>query len=129
MRTLFLGGLAARVAPRILAKMTEPLDPTVEPLDASVWDGREDGGPWVQLHEPAAQASDALAEGMAARIPRGARGAIVCGAIADEVTGPVTRLAAACGWPVLADATSGLRRGPHERSHVVAHYDVLLRSE
>jgi 2-succinyl-5-enolpyruvyl-6-hydroxy-3-cyclohexene-1-carboxylate synthase len=29
---------------------------------------------------------------------------------------------------VLADATSGLRGGPHDRSHVIAHYDVLLRS-
>jgi 2-succinyl-5-enolpyruvyl-6-hydroxy-3-cyclohexene-1-carboxylate synthase len=30
---------------------------------------------------------------------------------------------------VVADALSGLRGGPHDRSHVVAHYDVLLRSE
>ena len=66
---------------------------------------------------------------MAARIPQGARGAIVVGAAGEEVAEPVTRLAAACGWPILADALSGLRRGPHERSHVVAHYDVLLRSE
>src|SRR5436305_7345715 len=29
MKTLFLGGLAARVAPRILGKMTEPLDTSV----------------------------------------------------------------------------------------------------
>src|SRR5260370_26479530 len=29
MKTLFLGGLAARVAPRILGKMTEKLDTTV----------------------------------------------------------------------------------------------------
>jgi 2-succinyl-5-enolpyruvyl-6-hydroxy-3-cyclohexene-1-carboxylate synthase len=30
---------------------------------------------------------------------------------------------------VLADATSGVRFGPHDRSHVIAHYDVLLRSQ
>ena len=29
MKTLFLGGLAARVAPRILGKMTEKLDTSV----------------------------------------------------------------------------------------------------
>jgi 2-succinyl-5-enolpyruvyl-6-hydroxy-3-cyclohexene-1-carboxylate synthase len=29
---------------------------------------------------------------------------------------------------VLADPLSGVRCGPHDRSHVIAHYDVLLRS-
>ena len=31
MKTLFLGGLAARVAPRILGKMREKLDTSVSP--------------------------------------------------------------------------------------------------
>jgi 2-succinyl-5-enolpyruvyl-6-hydroxy-3-cyclohexene-1-carboxylate synthase len=108
--------------------LREPLAPVPEEVDPSVWEGRPDGGPWVQLHEPAAEASAALADGMAARIPQGARGAIVVGSLSEDVAGPVTRLAAACGWPVLADATSGVRCGRHDRSHVIAHYDVLLRS-
>jgi 2-succinyl-5-enolpyruvyl-6-hydroxy-3-cyclohexene-1-carboxylate synthase len=41
----------------------------------------------------------------------------------------VARLAAAAGWAVLAEPTSGVRCGQHDRSHVVAHYDVLLRCD
>jgi 2-succinyl-5-enolpyruvyl-6-hydroxy-3-cyclohexene-1-carboxylate synthase len=57
------------------------------------------------------------------------RGAIVCGPTGEDVAEPAARLAAACGWPLLAEPTSGVRCGPHDRSHVVAHYDVLLRVE
>jgi 2-succinyl-5-enolpyruvyl-6-hydroxy-3-cyclohexene-1-carboxylate synthase len=64
---------------------------------------------------------------LAARIAAEPRGAIVCGPTAEEVAEPAARLAAACGWPLLAEPTSGVRCGPHDRSHVVAHYDVLLR--
>src|SRR4051794_35098852 len=109
--------------------LREPLAPVPEQLDATVWEGRADGGPWVQVHQPGPEASVPLADGMAARIPQGARGAIVVGAVGEDVAEPVTRLASACGWPVLADAASGVRFGPHDRSHVIAHYDVLLRSE
>jgi 2-succinyl-5-enolpyruvyl-6-hydroxy-3-cyclohexene-1-carboxylate synthase len=109
--------------------LREPLAPVREDLDAAVWEGRPDGGPWVQVHEPAAEAAAVLADGMAARIPQGARGVVVVGAASEEVAEPVSRLAAACGWPILADALSGVRCGPHDRSHVVAHYDVLLRSD
>jgi 2-succinyl-5-enolpyruvyl-6-hydroxy-3-cyclohexene-1-carboxylate synthase len=110
--------------------LREPLAPVPESLDAGVWEGRPDGGPWVQVHEPAPEGSRRLVEGMAGRIPEGARGAIVVGGgVDDAAVEPIVRVAAACGWPVLADATSGLRFGPHDRSHVIAHYDVLLRSE
>jgi 2-succinyl-5-enolpyruvyl-6-hydroxy-3-cyclohexene-1-carboxylate synthase len=109
--------------------LREPLAPVPDDdFDLSLWDGRPDGGPWVQVYEAAAEAAAVLADGMAARIPSGARGALVVGSVSEEVAEPVARLAAACGWPVLADATSGVRFGPHDRSHVIAHYDVLLRS-
>jgi 2-succinyl-5-enolpyruvyl-6-hydroxy-3-cyclohexene-1-carboxylate synthase len=108
--------------------LREPLAPVQDELDADAWAGRPDGGPWVQVHEPAAAAPDALVAGMAARIRGVARGAIVCGSAGGEVARPVASLAAATGWPVLADPLSGLRCGPHDRSHVISHYDVLLRS-
>ena len=109
--------------------LREPLAPTPQELDAPDWEGRPDGRPWVELrrHSSAPHAGDVhqLAERMAAA----PRGAIVCGATAEPVAEPVTRLAAAAGWPVLAEPTSGVRCGEHDRTHVVAHYDALLRSE
>ncbi len=109
--------------------LREPLAPKQEELDASVWQGRVDGGPWLQLHEPDPAPPPELVDGMAARIAGTDRGAIVCGPSPGTPPGAVTRLGAATGWPILAEPTSGLRCGTHDRSHIVAHYDVLLRGE
>src|SRR3954453_1661162 len=105
----------------------DPRAPIPEPVPGD-WDGRPDGGPWVQLHAPVAAPSPALIEGMAARVQEVSRGAIVCGFAGEEIAEPVAALAAATGWPVLADAVSGVRCGLHDRSRVGCHYDVLLRS-
>ena len=109
--------------------LREPLAPSPEALDAADWAGREDGRPWTELreHSQAPHAGDVQALG--ARMAATPRGAIVCGPISDDVADPVARLAAAAGWPLMAEPASGLRCGQHDRSHVVAHYDVLLRIE
>ena len=109
--------------------LREPLAPSPEELDALDWEGRDDGAPWAQLreHSQAPHAGDVQA--LASRMAATPRGAIVCGPIAEDVAEPVARLAAAAGWPLLAEPASGLRCGDHDRSHVVAHYDVLLRVE
>jgi 2-succinyl-5-enolpyruvyl-6-hydroxy-3-cyclohexene-1-carboxylate synthase len=109
--------------------LREPLAPVPDGLDPSDWEGRPDGGPWVQLHEPSPAPPPALVAGMAARVREVGRGAIVCGSAREGLGEPVAALAAATGWPVLADPLSGLRCGEHDRSHVISHYDVLLRSD
>ncbi|HEX8648913.1 MAG TPA: 2-succinyl-5-enolpyruvyl-6-hydroxy-3-cyclohexene-1-carboxylic-acid synthase [Thermoleophilaceae bacterium] len=101
--------------------LREPLAPVREELDPGDWAGRPDGAPWVRRSTAPARPAEAPA------LDRGTRGAIVAGAMAYDPSWAA--LAAELGWPLLADATSGLRCGPHDRSAVVAHYDVLLRLE
>ncbi len=62
---------------------------------------------------------------------RGRRGVIVCGPAGDDpcFRQAVTRLARALHCPILADPLSGLRFGPHDRSHVMSRYDAFLRNE
>jgi 2-succinyl-5-enolpyruvyl-6-hydroxy-3-cyclohexene-1-carboxylate synthase len=66
---------------------------------------------------------------LAERIKAIPRGLIVAGRQADPaLRGPLTRLARAVGYPILAEPTSQLRLGPHDRSHVVSAYDAIARS-
>src|SRR5690606_27007830 len=64
----------------------------------------------------------------------GRRGVIVAGpraagdpARAAPAAGEVARLARRLGWPILADALSGLRFGPHQRRLVISAADALVR--
>jgi len=104
--------------------LREPLAPAPEDLDAEDWAGRADGQPWVEVWEPPASAAGGLGTDVARP-----HGVLVCGPGTGPAVEPVAALAAAAGWPILAEPTSGLRCGAHDRSHVVAHYDVLLRDE
>jgi 2-succinyl-5-enolpyruvyl-6-hydroxy-3-cyclohexene-1-carboxylate synthase len=107
--------------------LREPLAPEPEQMGAADWAGRPDGRPWTELRQhTAAPHADDVQE-LAGRIAAEPRGVIVCGTTAEAIAEPAARLAAASGWPLLAEPTSGVRCGPHDRSHVVAHYDVLLR--
>lgn len=110
--------------------LREPLAPVRDDsgLDAADWQGRDDGSPWVRVHEPDALPDSELVESIADAMAGAPRGAIVCGPGGEPVAEAVARLAAAAGWPVLAEPTSGVRCGPHDSSRVIAHYDVLLRA-
>ena len=85
--------------------------------------------PPVRAARTVAMAHDDVLSDLAARIAAEPRGLIVCGTM-DPPPGyaaAVVELAAAAGYPVLAEPTSGLRFGPHARSHVVTGYDAFLR--
>jgi 2-succinyl-5-enolpyruvyl-6-hydroxy-3-cyclohexene-1-carboxylate synthase len=65
---------------------------------------------------------------VAERIAASPRGLIVAGRQGDLALGePVAELAKACGYPILAEPTSQLRWGPHDRSRIVSAYDVIAR--
>jgi 2-succinyl-5-enolpyruvyl-6-hydroxy-3-cyclohexene-1-carboxylate synthase len=107
--------------------LRDPLAPSSEPMEAADWAGRPDSRPWTELRDHAsAPHSDDVHE-LAARIADEPRGLIVCGPTAEPIADAAARLAAEAGWPILAEPTSGVRCGDHDRSHAVAHYDVLLR--
>jgi 2-succinyl-5-enolpyruvyl-6-hydroxy-3-cyclohexene-1-carboxylate synthase len=60
------------------------------------------------------------------------RGVIACGPVdtGDALSAAVCELAQRADWPVLAEPTSQLRRGPHtERAAIVATSDLFLRDE
>ena len=99
----------------------EPLIPDLPP-PAVLTPDREGPPPCV---EPAPGDVAALASLVGER----RRGLIVAGpGHAPDGVQAITGLAAALGYPILADPLSQLRRGPHDRSHVIAGYDAMLRA-
>jgi 2-succinyl-5-enolpyruvyl-6-hydroxy-3-cyclohexene-1-carboxylate synthase len=74
-------------------------------------------------------ADDALLDEIAERIAASPRGLIVAGRQLDpDLAEPVAELARRSGYPILAEPTSQLRLGPHERGSVVWTYDAIARS-
>ncbi|MEZ5178991.1 MAG: 2-succinyl-5-enolpyruvyl-6-hydroxy-3-cyclohexene-1-carboxylic-acid synthase [Acidimicrobiales bacterium] len=98
----------------------EPLVGAPGPLP----EGRPDGAPWHRAggHRVAV---DRLGTARLTELLDADRGVIVAGADAGD-PGAVVALAAATGWPVLADPRSGCRL---DHPSVVAHADALLRHE
>jgi len=111
--------------------LREPLAPSPpsDPLDPTDWAGRPDARPWTEVRQHASAPHSDDVHAVAQRIAAHPRGLIVCGPCHEYVAEAAAQLAAEAGWPLLAEPTSGLRCGDHDRSHVIAHYDVLLRIE
>jgi 2-succinyl-5-enolpyruvyl-6-hydroxy-3-cyclohexene-1-carboxylate synthase len=65
---------------------------------------------------------------LAGRLASAVRGLILAGPDDDPaLPGALAALAAATGFPILADPLSGLRTGPHDRGLVIARADQLVR--
>jgi 2-succinyl-5-enolpyruvyl-6-hydroxy-3-cyclohexene-1-carboxylate synthase len=110
----------------------EPLAPTpmegqVTAADPLALEGRGNA-PLTAVTASQARADEALLDGIAERIESAPRGLILAGRQSDPMLAePVAALAAAAGYPILAEPTSQLRRGPHDRSLVVSTYDFVAR--
>ncbi len=83
-----------------------------EPLD-----GRPGGAPWTRFPAPRSPGGPVL------DLPWTERGLVVCGDGPGDA-GPLLALAAAAGWPVLAEPSSGARRGPD----ALPAYEYLIGS-
>jgi 2-succinyl-5-enolpyruvyl-6-hydroxy-3-cyclohexene-1-carboxylate synthase len=69
-----------------------------------------------------------LLEQLCERIAEEPRGVIVAGRQPDPALGePLARLASVSRYPILAEPTSHLRFGRHDRSRVISSYDLLAR--
>ncbi|HEU4598827.1 MAG TPA: 2-succinyl-5-enolpyruvyl-6-hydroxy-3-cyclohexene-1-carboxylic-acid synthase [Solirubrobacterales bacterium] len=112
----------------------EPLAPVavdgaVTATDPLALNGR-DKRPLTAVTRVDLEPSAFVLDEVAAHIGDAIDGVIVAGRQLDpELREPLAHLARVSGFPILADPTSQLRCGPHDRSHVIAGYDLLLRDE
>jgi 2-succinyl-5-enolpyruvyl-6-hydroxy-3-cyclohexene-1-carboxylate synthase len=107
-----------------------PVEGAVTAKDPLALEGRGDERPLTAVTpidmEPTAFQLDEIA----AHIAGADLGVIVAGRQLDpELREPLTHLARVAGFPILAEPTSQLRCGPHDRGYVVTTYDHILRDE
>jgi 2-succinyl-5-enolpyruvyl-6-hydroxy-3-cyclohexene-1-carboxylate synthase len=112
----------------------EPLAPTavegaVTATDELALEGRG-GRPLTAVTPIDLEPPAFLLEEVAKHIAEAISGVIVAGRQLDpELREPLAHLAETAGFPILAEPTSQIRSGPHDRSHVIANYDLLLRDK
>jgi 2-succinyl-5-enolpyruvyl-6-hydroxy-3-cyclohexene-1-carboxylate synthase len=106
-----------------------PVEGAVTATDPLALEGRDER-PLTAVTPIDMEPSEFLLEEVAKHIRDADTGVIVAGRQLDpELREPLAHLAAAAGFPILAEPTSQLRCGPHDRTHVVTAYDRLLRDE
>jgi 2-succinyl-5-enolpyruvyl-6-hydroxy-3-cyclohexene-1-carboxylate synthase len=106
-----------------------PVEGAVTATDPLALEGR-DGRPLTAVTTIDLEPTAFLLDEMAGHIGDAIAGVIIAGRQLDpELREPLAHLARASGFPILAEPTSQLRCGPHDRSYVVSTYDLLLREE
>jgi 2-succinyl-5-enolpyruvyl-6-hydroxy-3-cyclohexene-1-carboxylate synthase len=119
------GDLGTRPGPvHLNIPLRDPLVPDAPPpassAEADDWpdsiDGRADGAPWTRTAGRAVVAQPL-------EVPWAERGMVVCGD-GDYDAAALVELAEQAGWPVLAEPSSGARRGPN----ALVGYQHLLAS-
>lgn len=104
-----------------------PVEGAVSASDPLALAGRENR-PLTAVTRLDLEPTPFLLDEVAAHIGDAISGVIVAGRQLDpELREPLTHLARVSGFPILAEPTSQLRCGPHDRSLVVSTYDLLLR--
>ena len=105
-----------------------PMQGQVTAVDSLALEGRGDA-PLHAVTSSAPRAGETLLDRLAERIESAPRGLIVAGRQSDpRLARPIAELAAGAGYPILAEPTSQLRRGPHDRSLLVTTYDAIVRA-
>src|SRR3954469_22635336 len=105
----------------------EPLVPSA-PLGPLTEDDGEPLEPFTSVVGGRSVVDPAAVRDLGERIHGFERGLIVAGPQEDRaLPSALGRLAAATGFPIVADPLSGVRCGPHDRSFVLGHADHLVR--
>jgi len=116
----------------------KPLEPTLAPADgtekAAQVEGRSDQRPFTRITRGVCLPSPTQLDLLAELIQENPRGLIVCGPRCPGGRFPeaVTRLAGLAGYPILADALSGVRFGTHvaeAAGMILGGYDTFLQAD
>ncbi len=107
-----------------------PVDGAVTATDPLALHGREGGRPLTAVTRVDLEPTEFVLDEVAGHIGDAIAGVIIAGRQTDpELREPLAHLARVSGFPILAEPTSQMRLGPHDRSYVVTTYDTLLRDE
>lgn len=105
----------------------EPLPGDVTATSPLALEGRGDR-PLTAVAASRTAPDEALLDELAERIAAEPRGLVIAGRQTDPgLAPPVARLALAAGYPLLAEPTSQMRCGAHDRRMVVWTYDAIAR--